>query len=94
MLITYARPNGFCNNESNCKEDSAICHKASHEWMEEETQRWRLKVPQKFNSGCPDNATEGIDVFTEVGWEFFIPKLDALARDTTHRLLHKHAFHP
>lgn len=46
----YARSTGFCNNEGDCKPMSEICHRASHTWMKNETDRLRLKFPDKFFS--------------------------------------------
>ncbi len=46
----YKRSTGFCNNEGECKAASEICHRASPGWMKDETDRLRLKVPDKFLS--------------------------------------------
>ena len=46
----YAKPNGYCKNERDCKEGSPICHRASPEWMEDETQRLRMKFPEQFDT--------------------------------------------
>ena len=44
----YAHGTGNCNREANCKEGDDICHRASPKWMAEETERWKRKVPHKF----------------------------------------------
>ena len=37
----YDKPTGICNNEgANC----------DPQWMEDETRRWKLKVPERFKS--------------------------------------------
>jgi hypothetical protein len=44
----YRRPTGFCRNDSTCEKDTEICHRATPEWMEMETKRWKLMAPDKF----------------------------------------------
>mmetsp|Transcript_111 Transcript_111/g.271 ORF Transcript_111/g.271 Transcript_111/m.271 type:complete len:424 (+) Transcript_111:240-1511(+) len=44
----YRKGTGLCNNENDCPEDSEICHRASADWMRNETNRWKLKFPKKF----------------------------------------------
>ncbi|KAK1742976.1 hypothetical protein QTG54_006573 [Skeletonema marinoi] len=44
----YRRPTGFCRNDPTCEKDTEICHRATPEWMEMETKRWKLMAPDKF----------------------------------------------
>jgi hypothetical protein len=46
----YKGGTGFCINEGDCKAASEICHYATPRWMKDETDRLRLKVPDKFRS--------------------------------------------
>ena len=45
----YARRTGFCQNDDHCKPDTEICHRAKPEWMKEENDRWKLKLPYSFH---------------------------------------------
>lgn len=48
----YKKGTGFCVNEgNNCKEGSELCHRATPQWMKDETDRLRLKVPTKYVTG-------------------------------------------
>ena len=44
----YRKGRGYCRNDGDCKNDTALCHRATPEWMRSETERWKLKVPEKF----------------------------------------------
>jgi hypothetical protein len=44
----YKSGTGFCRNDNQCKSDAEICHRATPKWMENETKRWNVIVPDKF----------------------------------------------
>ena len=50
----YSKGTGFCNSErtstKECAKDVDICHRATADWMDTETNHWKLKVPHRFKN--------------------------------------------
>mmetsp|Transcript_26871 Transcript_26871/g.43680 ORF Transcript_26871/g.43680 Transcript_26871/m.43680 type:complete len:93 (+) Transcript_26871:1-279(+) len=50
----YRKPSGFCKNDRVCKAGTEICHRVTPEFLREETERLRLKAPDKFRRDAKD----------------------------------------
>jgi len=50
----YRKPSGFCKNDRVCKSGTELCHRVTPEFLREETERLRLKAPDKFRHDVKD----------------------------------------